>query len=164
MSLPLLLTTITGLLLLWRAQIEWIQPAVIPGKPREHLTSIAQAQSLESLVLKVANEVSSDDNSGPNGKPTSVLIEQVIMRPDKAVAIVRLKNQLELQFDLYSGELLKKSYRRTGWLIDLHQGSFLGPAGQYGLMFVSGLGLMFLLLSGLILFYRWRERLKELPR
>jgi len=66
----------------------------------------------------------------------------------------RLKNGEEIQMHPQTGEILKKAMRRTNFFIDLHQGTIAGDIGQYLIAFPTALGLVFLLISGLIIFPR----------
>lgn len=138
-TLPLLFIVVTGLLLQLRNQFEEIQPKTLTMKLEEGRTLL----SMEEVVAKFEN-----------GQ-----VEQVIYRPEKGNYSVRIKGGNEVQMHPQTGEVLKNLPRRSGLLIDIHQGSWLGPVGQYGLHFGAGLSLLFLLFSGLLIFpfRRWRR-------
>lgn len=138
-TVPLLLIALSGLVLQLRNQFEAIQPATVRS-------SLEEGRALLPME-KVLSMFSPGE------------VEQVIFRPGKANYSLRLKNGHELQLHPQTGEILKDLPRRSGWLIELHQGSWLGPVGQYGIHFGAGLALLFLLLSGIKIFpfHRWRR-------
>ena len=138
-ALPLIVMTLTGLMLQLRNQFEWIQP-----KTEKFLLTDGEALlSMEEVVKKFEGEK----------------VEQVIYRPGKANYSVRLEGGMEVQLHPQTGEIKKSLPRRSGFLIDLHQGSWLGPLGQYLLHFAAGVGLFFLIISGIIIypFKKWRK-------
>jgi uncharacterized iron-regulated membrane protein len=137
--LPLTVIILSGLILQLRNQFEWIQPKTISAtSPQGNVMSPEEA--FHKLRL------------------TSDKVEQYIYRPSKKNISIRLTNGEEIQIDPTSGEVLKQAKRRTNLLIDLHQGSILGPVGQYGFYLLSGIGLLFLLISGGLILLPRRNR------
>lgn len=139
-TLPLLVIVVTGLVLQLRNQFEGIQPSTL----KLELESGKPLLTMEEVVAKF-----------DKGQ-----VDQVIYRPGKANYSVRIKGGNEVQMHPQTGEVLKNLPRRSGMLIDIHQGSWLGPAGQYGIHFGAGLSLLFLLFSGVLIFpfRRWRRK------
>ncbi len=130
--LPLLFTALTGIVLQLRDQFEWIQPApvksqAITGTPLLTLEAIAERFKDQGL-------------------------EQIIYKPAKGSLVVRLRDDIEAHLHPQTGALLKQATRRTTFLIELHQGSWLGKFGQYGVHVTTGLGLLFLIVSGLVIY------------
>ncbi len=134
--LPLAVMSTTGLMLLMRNQVEWIQPSTVSAevKPGQMLSP--------EHVLKLAG-------AG---------VDQIIYRPGKNNISVRMVDGMEAQYHSQTGELLKNAPRRSGFLIELHQGSWMGPIGQYGIHLMSGLGLVFLLISGMMIWPFGRKK------
>jgi len=137
--LPFLLMVITGLLLQVRQNAEFIQPKAIKmdyeiNKPLLDFEEIIRASNV--------------------GKEE---IDQIIFKPEKFHLALRLKNGNELQIHPQTGEILKSSPRLTGLLIDLHQGSFFSSWGQYLIFLPAGVGVLFLIVSGLVI-YPWRRK------
>lgn len=135
-ALPLIVTATTGLLLQLRSKVEWIQPSLVAvtlleGKP--HL-------SVEEVLAKYPGEV-----------------EGLSLRLGKGGFQLRLKNGNEVQLHPQTGEVLKDSPRRSTLLIKIHEGSWMGPFGSLGIHFISGLILVFLIISGIFIF-PWRKR------
>jgi uncharacterized iron-regulated membrane protein len=137
--LPFLLMVITGLLLQVRQNAEFIQPKAVKMEFKTGQSLL----SFESIIS--ASKVSEKE------------IDQIIYKPEKFHLALRLKNGNELQVHPQTGEILKSSQRLTGLLIDLHQGSFFSSWGQYLIFLPAGLGVLFLLISGLII-YPWRKK------
>lgn len=138
-AIPFAVVLVTGLMLLVRNQVEWIQPKAVKmelleGKP---------LLSMEEIFK--ASKVASQD------------IDQIIYRPGKFHLSLRLKNGNELQIHPQTGEILKSAPRLTNFLIDLHQGSFFTSWGQLYIFLPSALGVLFLLVSGLMI-CPWRRR------
>lgn len=139
-ALPLLLIVVTGLVLQLRNQFESIQPKTVAMKLEEGKTLL----TMEDVIRKF-----------PPGK-----IDQIIYRPSKGNYSIRVKGGDEIQMNPQTGEVVKDLPRRSGLLIDIHQGSWMGPVGQYGVHFLAGLSLVFLLISGVMIFpfRRWSKK------
>jgi uncharacterized iron-regulated membrane protein len=131
-TLPLILIALTGIVLQLRNQFEWIQPETI-------------SQKIDPLQPYISFEAAT------KGVPLEN-VEQIILRPAKGNLSVRLKDGLEIQMHPQTGAILKKSMRRTNFLIELHQGSWLGNIGQYGIHFITGVLLCFLIFSGIMIY------------
>ncbi|MBY0517253.1 MAG: PepSY domain-containing protein [Bacteriovoracaceae bacterium] len=129
-TLPLLAVVITGICLQMRNQFEWIQPSTLVTERVNDLPILNIEQITEKLELK--------------DKP----FDQLIYQPKKNIISLRFSDGMEWQINPQTAEVLKRAQRRTGFLIELHQGSILGPFGQYGIYLLSSLGLLFLIISG----------------
>lgn len=134
--LPLIVMVLTGLMLQMRNQFEWIQPSTVKS------TAENGPMLNPEQVMKLAGEG----------------VEQIIYRPGKNNISVRLKSGVETQYHSQTGELLKSAPRRSGFLIELHQGSWMGPWGQYFIHLSSGLGLLFLIISGAMIWPFGRKK------
>jgi uncharacterized iron-regulated membrane protein len=134
-ALPLLVITSTGIILQMRNRLEWIQPSAVSAKSEAGKPLI----SLEELTHL----------AGPG-------VDQIIYRPEKNNLSIRMKDGMDLQINPQTGEILKKAKRHTSLLIEIHQGSWLGPFGQNFIYFLTGLGLLYLLYSGLVIWKRGR--------
>ena len=137
--IPIGVILLSGIILQLRNQFEWIQPALIQGEA-----------GTESLL-------------GPNEiiqqlKISKTDVDQIIYKPAKNNVSLRLKSGEEIQLDPESGKVLKRAIRRTNLLIDIHQGSIIGPLGQYGVYILSGFGLILLYLSGIYLLVPKRKK------
>jgi uncharacterized iron-regulated membrane protein len=137
--IPLGIILLSGIVLQLRNQFEWIQPSLIETKA-DKSPLIAPQTLIQKLNL--------------NEKE----IEQIIYKPSKNNASVRLKSGEEIHMNAQTGEVLKRAIRRTNLLIDIHQGSILGPFGQYGIYLLTGLGMIILYMTGLNLLLPRRKK------
>jgi uncharacterized iron-regulated membrane protein len=141
---------ITGFFLLQKKEYHWIQPATRNGAPGE-VSAFISNQRLFAVVLAAGN---------PDFK-TFEDIDRVDFRPGKRVHKVRsVHNDAEIQVDAITGAILSQEIRRSDWFERLHDGSFFGSWAHEWLMPVVALGLMFLVCSGLYIWYFpvWKKR------
>lgn len=136
--LPLLVVVITGTVLQLRGEFEYLQPKAVKVESQN-----SPIVSAELLIQKFGKEN----------------VDQIIWRPAKGSLVVRLKGDMEAHVHPWTGEVLKEAKRRTNFLIELHQGSWMGKWGQYFIHFLTGLGLLFLTLSGLLIYPFKRKRI-----
>lgn len=137
--LPFALVLLTGIILQLRQQFEVIQPKAV------------KMEQIEGKAL-----LSIDEMVRASGEKSSN-IDQVIWRPAKFHLAMRLKDGREIQMHPQTGVILKDAKRYTSILIELHQGSFFTQWGQYLIFFPAALGLVFLTVSGLVI-YPWRKQ------
>lgn len=137
-ALPLIVTALTGVLLQLRSKIEWIQPSPVAVTLEEGKPFLR----IEEVLAKFPDQV-----------------EGLGLRPGKGGFSLRLKNGNDVQVHPQTGEILKDSPRRSTLLIKIHEGSWMGPVGSLGIHFVSGLILVFLVISGIFIF-PWKRRKK----
>lgn len=140
-SAPLLLTILTGLLLLHRGHVDWIQPQAHKGEAVQVAPAIGPEAVLEILKTRPEAEVSSWKD-----------VSQMIYRPGRGTWQVRVQNHHEVQIDGQTGAVLHSRYRTSTLLIQLHEGSFFGKAVMYWVFFPAGLLLLSLWLTGIWLF------------
>ncbi len=136
-TLPLIIVALSGVVLQLRNQFEWIQPSSLSAE----LKRGSRFLTLEE-ILQTQDEKQ---------------VDQIIFRPTKNNLTLRMKDGTDIQMNPSTGEVLKKAQRRTTFFIELHQGSWLGPYGQYLLYFPAALGLCYLILSGLMI-YPFKKR------
>ncbi len=136
-TLPLIVISLSGIVLQLRNQFETIQPKAVSAE----LTSGASFVTFERII---------QDHGGDN-------IDQIILRPGKKNLSLRMKDGMEVQIHPQTGEVMKKAMRMTNLLIDIHQGTWLGAFGQYVLHLPTGLGLFFLIISGIVI-YPFKKR------
>lgn len=134
-ALPLSIMIVTGIILQLRNSFEYLQPETLKVKNEVNAPLLTLDQVLDKM--------------GDRKKE----VEQIIYRPGKNNLSLRLKEELEVQMNPQTGEILKEAKRRTSFLIELHQGSFFTKYGQYGAFFPTALILFFLLISGVILYF-----------
>lgn len=162
LSSVLATTAVTGFLLLLKKDFGWIQPPTSVGTEGEPGDFISFAALLEAASA-----------SGHPDFAELSDIDRIDVRPGKRVAKVRsAHNHSEVQIDLVTGAVLGAGVmRRNSDLIEqIHDGSFFGDAVHSWFMPAVSVGLLFMVCSGLWLWYepklrrrrrRRRRRLRE---
>ena len=138
-ALPLLLVIGTGVLLLLKKQIGWIQPPTQRGSTRELRVSFEQ-------ILASAKTVPEADIEGWED------IDRLDVRPSKGMLKVRADNRWEIQIDAATGEVLQVAYRRSDLIESIHDGSFFHDNIKLFVFLPSAVVLLFLWVTGIYLF------------
>ena len=138
-ALPLLIILLTGFLLLFKKQSDWVQPPTMKGT--EGAPSLLYGDLLKSLQAIPEMEVESWDD-----------VDRLDVRPSKGVIKVRGKNRWEAQLDHQSGDVLAVAFRRSDLIESLHDGSFFGDWAKFGIFLPAALILLVLWVTGLYLF------------
>jgi uncharacterized iron-regulated membrane protein len=141
-AIPLLLTVATGVLLMTRGFNTWMQP-VYPesSSPELKVTFeqiLAAAQSVPEAKIHSWNDIS-----------------QIDIRPGKGQIRVRGKfDHWEVSVDSATGAMLQAGKRRVSFFTALHEGAYFGSFVRYGIFFPSAFGTLFLIVSGLFMFFQ----------
>jgi uncharacterized iron-regulated membrane protein len=138
-TLPILIVIITGLLLTFKKQSDWIQPSTaksISSSPTISFDSILD-------IAKNADKVEINDWSD---------IDRLDIRPSKGIVKIRAKNRWEIQIDSQTGNVIKLAYRRSDLIESIHTGKFFNDYVAFGLFFPASVILLILWITGLYLF------------
>ncbi|MDC0049707.1 PepSY domain-containing protein [Verrucomicrobia bacterium] len=138
-ALPLLLVIGTGVLLLLKKDVAWIQPSTQPGSTKELGISFEQILASARTVPEAGIE-SWDD------------IDRLDVRPSKGMLKVRANNRWEIQLDAANGEVLQVAYRRSDFIESLHDGSFFHDKVKLFVFLPSAGVLLLLWVTGIYLF------------
>lgn len=151
--IPLFITTVTGVFLLLRQQINWIQPETIKQTKVETWATMDQ-------VLRV---ITRDDSTHIK---TWEDVNSIIYKPSKGTIQLRTKRSTLIQLNGTTAKILSIQARRTGWLIQLHEGSYWGKGVRQYIFLPSAIGLLLLLISGVLLIFNHYSRKfkKNYPR
>ncbi len=150
-AIPLALVIGTGILLLLKKDVEWIQPPTQRGSTAEPGLSFDR-------ILEVARTVpeagirSWDD------------IERVDVRPSDGMLKIRAKNRWETQLDTNTGAILQVAYRRSDLIESLHDGTFFHDKTKLWVLLPNAIVLFGMWLTGIYLFilpYRARRRRRK---
>ena len=136
---PVLLVILTGLLMLLKKDVAWIQPPTMNGSSAEMKISFDEILDVARSVPEAAIEDWGD-------------IDRLDVRPGMGMLKVRGVNQWEIQLDAESGEILQVAYRRSDLIESLHDGSFFHNGVKLWLFFPSALILLSLWITGITLF------------
>lgn len=143
-SLAMLLTggllAITGLLLLLKKDVDWLQPPVAaasrPGAASARVDALFNAAS------------------GAAARPlTWDEIDRIDVRPGDGIAKVITDEAVEYQVDLHTLEVLSTGYRGADVVEKFHDGTIFAKMAKYFVMIPSGIGLLILWITGLYLFF-----------
>lgn len=138
-AVPVLLVILTGLLLLLKKDVAWIQPPSQKGSSAELGLSFDR-------ILEIAKTVPDA------GIKSWEDIDRLDVRPSKGMLKVRGTNRWEIQIDSKTGEVLKVAYRRSDFIESLHDGSFFHDRVKLWVMLPSAVILLGLWLTGMYLF------------
>ena len=150
----------TGILLLLKKDIEWIQPTSARGVGNQPVISF------ETIIDSVRSTDKGTDIEWAD-------INRLDVRPSKGLVKVRLKNNWEIQLDATSGHILAENYRRSDIIEAIHDGSFFHDNVKLGVFLPSAVILLVLWITGIYLFvvteiskykkrkrYRYRRELR----
>ena len=138
-ALPVAVIIGSGILLLLKKDIDWIQPPTIRGS--------AEAPVLDlPAILARARTVPEAEISGWQD------IDRLDVRPGKGMLKIRAENAWEIQLDWATGEVLQVAYRRSDFIESLHDGSFFHDHAKLWIFLPAAIVLAFMWLTGLYLF------------
>lgn len=147
-AIPFIITLVTGILLATRGFNSWVQPSYPKLASSELKVSFEQilqaAQSIPEAEITRWEDVS-----------------QIDIRPSSGTVRVRSKSLWEVQIDGATGEVTAKGPRRFPLLIAVHEGAYFGPWVRYGIFLPSAVGVLFLLISGILIFFQPYLRTKN---
>lgn len=143
LALFLILSAITGVLLGWKKNVGLLQPPTQKGvelnmsayRPVEELAEAALV-AVDSLGL------------------TSENFDRIEYRPTKGIAKVLFDTgSWEVQVDATNLEVLSVAKRHSDWIEHIHDGSIISDTFKLISMNILGIGLVFLSITGLWLWY-----------
>ena len=135
---PVLVIVCTGLLLLLKKEVTWIQPPTMRG------VGGAPDLSFEQILeaAKAAPEAEIDAWKD---------IDRLDVRPEDGVVKVRGKNRMEVQVDTTTGEVLHVGPRRSDLIESIHDGSWFYEGARLWVSLPCALILVGLWCSGVYL-------------
>jgi uncharacterized iron-regulated membrane protein len=140
-----LISSLTGILLAWKKNVEILQPSTQKGvskelstwKPISELSEIAQAEFIKKHPEQADNAV-----------------DRIDVRPSKGIAKVLFENgSWEVQIDGTNGEVKSIAKRHADWIEQLHDGSIISDLFKLFSMNILGFGLIIMLITGFWLWY-----------
>ena len=156
--LPLGLVVVTGLMLMLKKDITWIQPPTVRGEAPSALPE----QSFEELFA-IATQIEELDLHAWED------LARVDVKPDKGVVKFIASNNWEAQIDTSSGEVLQVAFRRSDIIESLHDGSFFASWTKKAIFLPSGIVLFAMWGTGIYLFAlphlkNWQKARKKRAR
>ena len=149
-AIPVAVIIVTGVILQFKKESAWIQPATNEGSSSELLISF------DEILVAAQNVPEAEVRSWDD-------IDRVDVRPGKGMLKVRCKNRWEVQLDTTTGEVLQVAYRRSDLIENIHDGSFFHDRVKLWLFLPTALVLSFLWMTGIYLFFlpyyaKWKKR------
>lgn len=138
-ALPLLIVCVTGILLLLKKEFSFIQPPTVKGTSEQPTLEFQQ-------VLTIAKSITIAEIS--NWKD----IDRLDVRPNKGLIKIRSNNDVEIQIDSGTGDILHVAVRRSDFIESIHDGTFFEKRANLWLMLPVGIISLLLLITGVILF------------
>lgn len=139
-AIPILIIIVTGIILLFKKDIAWIQP------PSEKGTKGSPTITFDK-VLDIAKNIEITNVEGWSD------INRLDVRPKKGIIKIRTKSQWEIQIDHQSGKVLSTNFRRSDIIESIHDGSFFHDNTKLWIFFPSAVILLFLWITGMWLFF-----------
>ena len=138
LGLLLCLTAGTGFLLQLKKEYAWIQPKTQRGTEAPSEALLPLPKIYEAAFAVGREELQSEKD-----------IDRIDFRPGKRVHKVRAReNDLEIQVDAVTGEVLSVETRTSDWIERLHDGSGIAKWFHDFVMPLAAIGLTLLALSG----------------
>ncbi len=138
----MLVSSITGLLLGWKKQVDLLQPPTKTGGSSNVADWVSYA-----TVVRSANQALDSVQKG------AVAIERIDARPDKGIIKVVYVNYWEVQVDGKTGKALTVAPRHADWIEHIHDGSILGEGFKLFYTNYIGWGLLIMSITGFWLWY-----------
>jgi len=139
----MLITSITGVMLGWKKNVELLQPATLKGKS----TDVAKWVSFETVsrsALHAIDSVTHEENS----------IDRLDVRYDKGIIkVLFIKGYWEVQVDATTGKALSVAQRHADWIEHIHDGSIISEFFKIIYTNYIGWGLLILAITGFWLWY-----------
>jgi uncharacterized iron-regulated membrane protein len=130
----------SGVFLQLKKHVGWIQPPTQRG-------STAEPTLQFPAILDAARAVPEAEVDGWEQ------IDRLDVQPQQGIIKIHAVNQVEVQIDHSTGEVLQVARRRSDLIEDIHDGSFFHDAAKLWVFLPAGAGLLLLWGTGLYLFF-----------
>lgn len=145
LAVLVLVSAVTGVLLGWKKQVNWLQPPTAKGTAGE-LEDWRTLGDLRSIAQEAFRQ------NAPPGSPDAV--DRMDVRPGKnSVKVLFEFDDYEIQLDGVSGEVLSVAQRNADWIERIHDGSIVSEAFKVLSMNVLGVGLAVMVVTGAWLYF-----------
>jgi uncharacterized iron-regulated membrane protein len=155
LAILLFISAITGVLLALKKEVAVIQPPTVKGSSKDLSTwlPLKEIDSIAYQALILAHPYEYENK-----------VDRLDVRPSKGMVKALFSNGYwEVQVDGTSGEVLSIAKRHSDWIEALHDGSIVSDVFKLISMNVLGIGLVFIILTGLWLWYG-PKRYRKLKR
>ncbi len=139
----ILISSVTGVLLGWKKNIELLQPKMYSGTSDQ----LANWKSFDVIANSAKRAVDSVTKR-------SIEIDRMDVRPDKGVVkVLFAEGYWEAQVDGKTGKVFSVAQRHADWIEHVHDGSIINDFVKLIYTNIIGVGLIILALSGSFLWY-----------
>jgi len=142
-ALFMVVTSITGVMLGWKKNVELLQPATLKGGTLD-VTKWVSFERISQSALRAIDSVTNEENS----------IDRLDVRFDKGIIkVLFTKGYWEAQVDAATGKTLSVAQRHADWIEHIHDGSIINDFFKLIYTNYIGFGLLFLSITGFWLWY-----------
>lgn len=142
-ALFMLITSVTGVMLGWKKNVELLQPATLKGGTLD-VTKWVNFEKVSQSALRAIDSVTNEENS----------IDRLDVRFDKGIIkVLFTKGYWEVQVDAKTGKALSVAKRHADWIEHVHDGSIIGDTFKLIYTNYIGWGLLTLAITGFFLWY-----------
>jgi uncharacterized iron-regulated membrane protein len=142
-ALFMLITSITGVMLGWKKNVELLQPPTFKGESTD-VTKWISFETVSQSALHAIDSVTHEENS----------IDRLDVRYDKGIIkVLFTKGYWEVQVDATSGKVLSVAKRHADWIEHIHDGSIISELFKLIYTNYIGWGLLILSITGFWLWY-----------
>ena len=135
-AVPLLIVLVTGILLLLKKEIGWIQPPTAAGPAGDPLVGFDAILAAVAAVPEAAVAGWGD-------------IDRLDIRPDEGVAKVQCDSGYEVQVSTVTGDVLHTARRRSDLIAAIHDESWFHDLAKLWVFLPSAVIVLVLWLSGM---------------
>jgi hypothetical protein len=152
LGILVLISSITGLLLGWKKDIDLLQPPTQKGITTDMEKWLPLSGMAERAAAGLDSATSINDNP----------IDRIEARLDKGIVkVIFLEGSWEVQLDATTGKVLSVARRHSDWIEKIHDGSIISDLFKLISMNVLGLGLMIIAVTGFFLWF-FPKKIKRL--
>jgi uncharacterized iron-regulated membrane protein len=135
--LPLLIVIVTGILLLVKKQVAWIQPPQARSAP-------GLSVDFETILDAARSQPQAEIDSWED-------VDRLDVRPGAGLIKVHARNHWEVQVCATTARVLSCAYRRSDFIESLHDGSWFFRGAKLWVFLPSGVILLALWVTGVYL-------------
>lgn len=139
-AIPLLISFVTGVLLLVKKEFSVIQPPTMKGE------AAVPAINFDNILLAAQSVEQAQVNSWAD-------VDRLDVRPSKGLIKIRSNNSFEIQIDAVTGKVLHVAKRNSDFIESIHDGTFFEKNANLWLMLPTAIIAIVLLITGVILFF-----------
>jgi len=139
----MVITSITGVVLGWKKNVELLQPVTLKGESLD-VGKWVSFEAVSQSALRAIDSVTQEENP----------IDRLDVRYDKGIIKVLFTNGYwEVQVDATTGKALSVAQRHADWIEHIHDGSIINEFFKLIYTNYLGFGLLFLSITGFWLWY-----------